>query len=302
MASNRQELVLWALRNELEAQRLYKMSRVGEHLKEISERRRQNYWRRRGRWLAMYLVAATFGAALGWQASSSGLRFDVSFGASRQSTTEKAQVLAAGPSASQSPSPPAPSSSKVANGSIESRLVVGAPLDLGVSPDPVAPQPIRAPMPTPLVLPTISSDQIKATSDLNQQAQRSTPVRLQEDSPPKEAAVDSELASAIENARERMSKSSVQKAKNQSDTGVSVTLPKANKALVAQQVTPPLPNQPDASPEIKAGGFSIVAFLDTGLMVRVGQEVRHVAIGEKLPNGKTLAVVDPVARKYNSLN
>lgn len=68
------------------------------------------------------------------------------------------------------------------------------------------------------------------------------------------------------------------------ESGVDVTLARPRQALKQAEATKPVSDAQD---------FKVTSVMDGFVMIRQGQSVKQVKVGEKLPNGKTLESVNP---------
>lgn len=68
------------------------------------------------------------------------------------------------------------------------------------------------------------------------------------------------------------------------ESGVDVTLARPRQALKQAETTKPVSDAQD---------FKVTSVMDGFVMIRQGQSVKQVKVGEKLPNGKTLESVNP---------
>lgn len=68
------------------------------------------------------------------------------------------------------------------------------------------------------------------------------------------------------------------------ESGVDVTLAKPRQALKQAESTKPISDPLD---------FKVTSVMDGFVMIRQGQSVKQVKVGEKLPNGKTVQAVNP---------
>jgi len=117
-----------------------------------------------------------------------------------------------------------------------------------------------------------------------------------------EPAVSPELVAAVNNARSKVEPATDAKQPAKTANGVFVQLPerKTAKAPAANSVAPTT----DAASSAKGSNapaprsFTVVSHFTGGLLVRVGQQVTHVRIGENLPNGKRLVSVNESTGGY----
>ena len=117
-----------------------------------------------------------------------------------------------------------------------------------------------------------------------------------------EPAVSPELVAAVNSARSKVEPATASKQPAKSVNGVFVDLPgkKAAKAPEGPAATSQAKTSTDAK-EVTAPvsrPFSVVSHFTGGLLVRAGQQVTHVRIGEILPNGKRLVSVNESTGAY----
>ena len=113
--------------------------------------------------------------------------------------------------------------------------------------------------------------------------------------PPQESAVSPELVAAVNNARSKVEPATVAKQPAKSANGVFAQLPEKKPAKAPAASAAPAPTE-TAAPAPRP--FSVVSHFTGGLLVRVGQQVNHVRIGESLPNGKRLVSVNENTGAY----
>lgn len=117
-----------------------------------------------------------------------------------------------------------------------------------------------------------------------------------------EPAVSPELVAAVNSARSKVDPATDAKQPVKSVNGVFVDLPakKVAKATAGPAATSQAKTSTDAK-EVTAPvsrPFSVVSHFTGGLLVRAGQQVTHVRIGEVLPNGKRLVSVNESTGAY----
>lgn len=117
-----------------------------------------------------------------------------------------------------------------------------------------------------------------------------------------EPAVSPELVAAVNNARSKVEPVTDAKQPAKTANGVFVQLPerKTAKAPAANSVAPSTDaaNSAKGSTAPAPRSFTVVSHFTGGLLVRVGQQVTHVRIGENLPNGKRLVSVNESTGGY----
>lgn len=114
---------------------------------------------------------------------------------------------------------------------------------------------------------------------------------------PQEPAVSPELIAAVNNARSKVEPATGARQPAKSANGVFVQLPEKKPAKAPAPSATPAPTETaSSSPAPRA--FSVVSHFTGGLLVRVGQQVNHVRIGEILPNGKRLVSVNENTGAY----
>lgn len=120
-----------------------------------------------------------------------------------------------------------------------------------------------------------------------------------------EPAIDPDLRLAVEAARTRVSSvSSAALQTSKSTTGVFVELKKAEGTKAAKDTPASNPSSSPApttsAPSAPTARFTLVSVLSDGVLVRTGQQVKPIRIGQELPDGRQLLAVDQKAGTFEA--
>lgn len=124
---------------------------------------------------------------------------------------------------------------------------------------------------------------------------------------PEETGISLELAREVQSSRERLKKSTSNQRggiastrQTVPDTGVNVMLPKKRNAPAPETKASHASDGQQSSGPATGASFSVIRYLDGGLLIRSGSTVRQIRLGEKLPDGTLLTSVDSKQKDYKS--